>query len=129
MCYNEKNNSIVPVVELDTIKASDAFGPGSSPGGHTKKTDSVRLFLCVSAFVRSSTEGTPSGCRLTLKVAGSPDARRNACPKIIPTMWRTRLYAEVSPLKKQSPSLSFFILQCLKKKLYAATAYTICDFE
>lgn len=25
----------VPVVELDTIKASDAFGPGSSPGGHT----------------------------------------------------------------------------------------------
>lgn len=26
----------VPVVELDTIKASDAFGPGSSPGGHTK---------------------------------------------------------------------------------------------
>lgn len=27
----------VPVVELDTIKASDAFGPGSSPGGHTKK--------------------------------------------------------------------------------------------
>lgn len=28
----------VPVVELDTIKASDAFGPGSSPGGHTIKT-------------------------------------------------------------------------------------------
>lgn len=27
----------VPVVELDTIKASDAFGPGSSPGGHTIK--------------------------------------------------------------------------------------------
>ena len=191
MCYNEKNNSIVPVVELDTIKASDAFGPGSSPGGHTKKTDFIRLFLCVSAAVRSSTEGTPSGCRLTLKVAGSPDARRNACPKnhsddaahkalcrsipgghtkktdfirlflcvsaavrsstegtpsgcrltlkvagspdarrnarpkIIPTMRRTRLYAEVSPLKKQSPSLSFFILQCLKKKLYAATAYTM----
>ena len=24
-------------MELDTIKASDAFGPGSSPGGHTKK--------------------------------------------------------------------------------------------
>ena len=129
MCYNEKNNSIVPVVELDTIKASDAFGPGSSPGGHTKKTDFIRLFLCVSAFVRSSTEGTPSGCRLTLKVAGSPDARRNARPKIIPTMRRTRLYAEVSPLKKQSPSLSFFILQCLKKKLYAATAYIICNFE
>ena len=38
MCYNEKNNSIVPVVELDTIKASDAFGPGSSPGGHTSKS-------------------------------------------------------------------------------------------
>ena len=101
----------------------------SIPGGHTKKTDSVRLFLCVSAAVRSSTEGTPSGCRLTLKVAGSPDARRNACPKIIPTMRRTRLYAEVSPHKKQSPSLSFFILQCLKKKLYAATAYIICNFE
>lgn len=81
MCYNEKNNSIVPVVELDTIKASDAFGPGSSPGGHTKKTDFIRLFLCVSAAVRSSTEGTPSGCRLTLKVVGSPDARRNTCPK------------------------------------------------
>ena len=81
MCYNEKNNSIVPVVELDTIKASDAFGPGSSPGGHTKKTDFIRLFLCVSASVRSSTEGTPSGCRLTLKVVGSPDARRNTCPK------------------------------------------------
>lgn len=81
MCYNEKNNSIVPVVELDTIKASDAFGPGSSPGGHTKKTDFIRLFLCVSAAVRSSTEGTPSGCRLTLKVVGSPNARRNACPK------------------------------------------------
>ena len=31
---NKINN--VPVVELDTIKASDAFGPGSSPGGHTK---------------------------------------------------------------------------------------------
>lgn len=30
-----KPNIIVPVVELDTIKASDAFGPGSSPGGHT----------------------------------------------------------------------------------------------
>lgn len=129
MCYNEKNNSIVPVVELDTIKASDAFGPGSSPGGHTKKTDFIRLFLCVSAFVRSSTEGAPSGCRLTLKVVGSPDARRNACPKIIPTKRRTRLYAEVSPHKKQSPSLSFFILQCLKKKLYATAAYTICDFE
>lgn len=27
----------VPVVELDTIRASDAPGPGSSPGGHTKK--------------------------------------------------------------------------------------------
>ena len=27
----------MPVVELDTIKASDAFGPGSSPGGHTIK--------------------------------------------------------------------------------------------
>ena len=26
----------VPVVELDTIKASDAFGPSSSLGGHTK---------------------------------------------------------------------------------------------
>ena len=129
MCYNEKNNSIVPVVELDTIKASDAFGPGSSPGGHTKKTDFIRLFLCVSAFVLSSTEGTPSGCRLTLKVVGSHGARRNTCPKIIPTMRRTRLYAEVSPLKKQSPSLSFFILQCLKKKLYAATAYIICNFE
>lgn len=25
----------VPVVELDTIRASDAPGPGSSPGGHT----------------------------------------------------------------------------------------------
>lgn len=24
-------------MELDTIKASDAFGPGSSPGGHTRK--------------------------------------------------------------------------------------------
>ena len=47
MCYNEKNNSIVPVVELDTIKASDAFGPGSSPGGHTKKTDlSVFFYAC-----------------------------------------------------------------------------------
>ena len=100
MCYNEKNNSIVPVVELDTIKASDAFGPGSSPGGHTKKTDFIRLFFCASAAVRSSTEGTPSGCRLTLKVAGSPDARRNTCPKIIPTKRRTRLYAEVSPPQK-----------------------------
>lgn len=27
--------SFVPVVELDTIRASDAPGPGSSPGGHT----------------------------------------------------------------------------------------------
>lgn len=27
----------VPVVELDTIRASDAPGPGSSPGGHTIK--------------------------------------------------------------------------------------------
>ena len=25
----------MPVVELDTIRASDAPGPGSSPGGHT----------------------------------------------------------------------------------------------
>ena len=25
----------MPVVELDTIKASDAFGSGSSPDGHT----------------------------------------------------------------------------------------------
>ena len=46
-----------------------------------QKDGFIRLFLCVSAAVRSSTEGTPSGCRLTLKVAGSPDARRNACPK------------------------------------------------
>ena len=27
----------VPVVELDTIRASDAPGPGSSPGGHTNE--------------------------------------------------------------------------------------------
>ena len=119
MCYNEKNNSIVPVVELDTIKASDAFGPGSSPGGHTKKTDFIRLFLCVSAFVRSSTEGTPSGCRLTLKVVGSPDARRNTCPKIIPTMRRTRLYAEVSPADTPKRRIypSFFMRVSRRAKL------------
>ena len=46
--YSEKSRQIlkkileyiyqiyVPVVELDTIKASDAFGSGSSPDGHTK---------------------------------------------------------------------------------------------
>ena len=32
----------VPVVELDTIRASDAPGPGSSPGGHTKKRLAAR---------------------------------------------------------------------------------------
>ncbi len=32
----------MPVVELDTIKASDAFGSGSSPDGHTKKFDNHR---------------------------------------------------------------------------------------
>ena len=117
MCYNEKNNSIVPVVELDTIKASDAFGPGSSPGGHTKKTDFIRLFLCVSAAVRSSTEGTPSGCRLTLKVVGSPDARRNTCPKIIPTMRRTRLYAEVSPPQKTKPVFVIFHFTMSEEKI------------
>lgn len=39
----------VPVVELDTIKASDAFGPGSSPGGHTKKAPSGLFFMLFSA--------------------------------------------------------------------------------
>lgn len=33
---NVLSEKIVPVVELDTIKASDAFGSGSSPDGHTK---------------------------------------------------------------------------------------------
>ena len=33
----------MPVVELDTIKASDAFGPGSSPGGHTKNSPARRI--------------------------------------------------------------------------------------
>ena len=41
----------VPVVELDTIRASDALGPGSSPGGHTK-TETV---FAVSVFLPSGT--------------------------------------------------------------------------
>ncbi len=41
-----KYSSYVPVVELDTIKASDAFGSGSSPDGHTKKEEyPSRVFL------------------------------------------------------------------------------------
>ena len=39
----------VPVVELDTIRASDAPGPGSSPGGHTMKKNEffkIRSFFC-----------------------------------------------------------------------------------
>ena len=39
----------VPVVELDTIRASDAPGPGSSPGGHTIKKNEffkIRSFSC-----------------------------------------------------------------------------------
>ena len=40
----------VPVVELDTIKASDAFGPGSSPGGHTNKRQTFgRSAVCIAA--------------------------------------------------------------------------------
>ena len=34
------------MVELDTIKASDAFGPGSSPGGHTKQSPIAGFFSC-----------------------------------------------------------------------------------
>lgn len=42
----------VPVVELDTIRASDAPGPGSSPGGHTKKRLAARqvFFRFAAAF-------------------------------------------------------------------------------
>ena len=39
----------VPVVELDTIRASDAPGPGSSPGGHTMKKN--EFFTIRSFFV------------------------------------------------------------------------------
>ena len=39
----------VPVVELDTIRASDAPGPGSSPGGHTMKKN--EFFKIRSFFV------------------------------------------------------------------------------
>ena len=35
----------VPVVELDTITASDAVGSGSSPDGHTKKTPLHKAFF------------------------------------------------------------------------------------
>lgn len=43
----------VPVVELDTIRASDAPGPGSSPGGHTMKKNEffkIRSFFVLYAL-------------------------------------------------------------------------------
>ena len=43
----------VPVVELATIRASDAPGPGSSPGGHTIKKNEffkIRSFFVLYAL-------------------------------------------------------------------------------
>ena len=60
----------VPVVELDTIKASDAFGSGSSPDGHTKAP------IYGGFFVEAGREPT-----------GSPDAEggaRAACGEVSP---------------------------------------------
>ena len=41
----------MPVVELDTIRASDAPGPGSSPGGHTICENTIEMFKIRSFFV------------------------------------------------------------------------------
>lgn len=50
----------VPVVELDTIRASDAPGPGSSPGGHTKKRLAARqvFFQVCRRFWEEKTAGS-----------------------------------------------------------------------
>ena len=40
-----------PFMELDTIKASDAFGPGSSPGGHTRRKNAPRKVSTRSVFL------------------------------------------------------------------------------
>ena len=115
-----------PLLQLDILCARGGIGyhkglrrlrSGFEPRRTHQKDGFIRLFLCVSAAVRSSTEGTPSGCRLTLKVAGSPDARRNTCPKIIPTMRRTRLYAEVSPPQKTKPVFVIFHFTMSEEKI------------
>ncbi len=50
-----------PVVELDTIKASDAFGSGSSPDGRTIKTHAKGAYFgsaaCVFFYVKTSYYG------------------------------------------------------------------------
>ena len=53
-------------MELDTIKASDAFGPGSSPGGHTKNSPATRIGGGVFCFAEKGEKPEGSENRLAI---------------------------------------------------------------
>ena len=64
----------VPVVELDTIRASDAPGPGSSPGGHTKKRLAARqvFFQVCRRFWGEKTAGSENRRAIFFREAKLP---------------------------------------------------------
>ncbi len=74
----------MPVVELDTIKASDAFGSGSSPDGHTKKTPPCGVsFVCLwdrlEPVVRARGYIPDALPRLRLRKRQFPDGHTKRC--------------------------------------------------
>lgn len=110
----------MPVVELDTIRASDALGSGSSPDGHTKNDlphKSAAGRYCISVNVK--------------KHDGSREAHRAAalheCAKSIRVHQKEKQVNAVSPflfilLKQNSlkcvDGRVIMTLQFCKKQLY-----------
>ena len=76
---------IVPVVELDTIRASDAPGPGSSPGGHTKKRLAARqvFFQVCRRFWGEKPAGSENCRAIFFREAKPPPACTPTLSKIL----------------------------------------------
>lgn len=129
MCYNEKNNSIVPVVELDTIKASDAFGPGSSPGGHTKKDGFYPSFFMRVSRRAKLNRGDPFGVSVDAEGCGFARREEECLPQNHSDEAAHEALCRSIPSQKTKPVFVIFHFTMSQKKLYATAAYTICDFE
>lgn len=86
------SEKFVPVVELDTIKASDAFGSGSSPDGHTKQKSPLRAFFVWSFSMGENTpaenayqkQESITGCRFAPSLCDGTSALREVAPTDTP---------------------------------------------